>query len=57
MSAIVAENGGVLSAPATIAREMGIPFVVLEDACARFRPGQWLEVVATTGDVSLTHAA
>jgi phosphoenolpyruvate synthase/pyruvate phosphate dikinase len=56
-AAIIAETGGALSAAATIAREMAIPFVVVEDACALLRPGQWVEVIGTTGDIRLTQAA
>ena len=51
-AALVMEMGGSLSHGAVVAREMGIPAVVLSGATKRFRDGEPLVVDGTSGAVS-----
>lgn len=54
MGALVTEAGGVLSHPAIVAREYGIPAVLsLEGATLRLRDGQRVRVDGATGTVTL----
>ncbi len=50
-SALVLERGGMLSHGAVVAREMGLPAVVMEGACRRFFGVPWLTVDADSGTV------
>ena len=52
LSAVVTNSGGILSHPAIVAREFGIPAVVATgDATARLRDGQQVVVDGTAGTV------
>jgi pyruvate,water dikinase len=52
LSAVVTDSGGILSHPAIVAREFGIPAVVATgDATARLRDGQQVVVDGTAGTV------
>ena len=52
LSAVVTNSGGLLSHPAIVAREFGIPAVVATgDATSRLRDGQRVEVDGTAGTV------
>jgi pyruvate,water dikinase len=54
VGAIVADEGGVLSNPATVARESGIPAVVgTIAATSLIRDGQYVEVDGTSGVVTV----
>jgi pyruvate,water dikinase len=58
MGALVTDNGGILSHPAIIAREHGIPAVVdTGNATATLRDGQRVTVDGTTGIVELVQRA
>lgn len=46
---LVLERGGMLSHGAVVARELGVPAVVLPDATSRFRPGDVLHVDGCRG--------
>ena len=52
LSAVVTDSGGLLSHPAIVAREFGIPAVVATgDATGRLRDGQRVLVDGTAGTV------
>ena len=52
--AVVVETGGMLSHAATVAREFGIPCVVLvKDATRIIKDGQTVTVDGATGTVTL----
>ncbi|MEX0781214.1 MAG: PEP-utilizing enzyme [Dehalococcoidia bacterium] len=54
LGAIVTDSGGVLSHPAIVSREFGIPSVVgCQDATARITDGVTVRVDGTAGEVSL----
>ncbi|MDB5326321.1 MAG: pyruvate phosphate dikinase PEP/pyruvate-binding protein [Phycisphaerales bacterium] len=52
-SALVIECGGALSHGAVVAREMGLPSVVLADATRRFKTGDVLRVDGDSGHAAL----
>jgi phosphohistidine swiveling domain-containing protein len=49
---LVLERGGTLSHGAVVAREMGLPAVVISDATRRFRTGEQLDVDGNNGFVT-----
>lgn len=51
-AALVLERGGTLSHGAIVAREMGLPAVVLENATTLFKDGESLTVDSTSGRVA-----
>jgi phosphohistidine swiveling domain-containing protein len=54
MGALVTDHGGILSHPAIIAREYGLPAVVgTQDATSRLRDGQLVTVDGTLGTVEI----
>ncbi len=53
IGALVTEGGGILSHPAIVAREYGLPAVVgFEGASTRFRDGQVVTVNGSLGTVT-----
>lgn len=50
---LIVERGGVLSHGAIVARDFGIPAVVLEGATRRISEGAWIELDADRGLVTL----
>ncbi|MBV9122681.1 MAG: hypothetical protein JO112_04940 [Planctomycetes bacterium] len=51
-AALVMERGGVLSHGAVVARDLGIPAVVVKGATTQLTPGEWLRVDGDVGVVS-----
>jgi rifampicin phosphotransferase len=51
-SALVLERGGTLSHGAIVAREMGLPAVVLENATTLFKDGEPLTIDSNSGSIS-----
>jgi pyruvate,water dikinase len=57
-AAVVVETGGMLSHAATVAREFGIPCVVLvDDATRAIRDGDTITVDGATGTVTIDRRA
>jgi pyruvate,water dikinase len=44
VKAVVCEEGGILNHFAIVCRELGIPFLVLEDATKLIKDGEWIEI-------------
>ena len=56
-AAIIVETDGALSAVATIARNLGLPIVMLEGAHLRLCADQWVQVDGSTGEIRLARAS